>query len=138
MHEQPQRATAVFVDQIYERGALLVALPGAIRFKAQEFAYAEGSFAAPEIGVVDIVFGEIFFREIDAACGVVFMDIANDIGELKGQAQFFREIDGARILETKDVGAGESYGARYPVAIFFQAFEGGIGVNGKVHLRAGN
>ena len=55
------------------------------------------------------------------------MDIANDVGELKGEAELFGEIEGARIAEAEDVRAGEADRAGDAIAIFAQAIEGRIG-----------
>ena len=44
MHQKPQRAAAIGIDEIEELGAFFVHLPGAIGFEAKKFAYAERGF----------------------------------------------------------------------------------------------
>ena len=49
MHQQPQCAAAVRVDQAEQRGAFFVELPGAFGFESEQFANAESGFAAAKI-----------------------------------------------------------------------------------------
>ena len=101
MHEKPERAAAICVDQIEKLGAFFVQLPGAIGFEAQQFADAERGFASCEVCGRDAVARQVFFGKIDAAERVVFVDVANNVGELKGEAEFFGEIERARIAESQ-------------------------------------
>src|SRR6266478_183527 len=79
---------------------------------------------------------KVFFREIDAAEFVVFVGVTDDVGELEGEAEVFREVQGARIAEAEDVSAGKTYRAGHAIAVFAETFERWIGLNGKVHLGA--
>ena len=49
MHQKPQSATAVDIDQIEEFGAFFVHLPGTVGFEAEKLADAEGGFALCEV-----------------------------------------------------------------------------------------
>ena len=71
MGEQPQRGAALRIDQAQQRGAFVVALPGAICFEAEEFADAKCGFVAAEIFRRDAVALKVFFRKVNAAQGVV-------------------------------------------------------------------
>ena len=51
------------------------------------------------------------------------MDVANDIRQLKRQAQFFRQFQRARIAETENVRARQANRAGHAVTIFAQALE---------------
>ena len=138
MGEEPERAAAFGADEAEEFGALFVILPGAVGFEAEEFANAESGFAAAEVFVHDVVALEIFLRDVDAAERVVVVDVANDVGELEGEAEFFGEVESALIGEAEDVRAGEADGAGDAVAIFAEAVEGGVIANGEIHLGAGD
>jgi hypothetical protein len=41
---------------------------------------------------------EVFVGKIDAAATGIFLHVANDVGELKGEAEFFGKIESARDL----------------------------------------
>ena len=45
VHQEPESAAAIGVDQIEKRGAFFVHLPGAVGFEAEKFADAERGFA---------------------------------------------------------------------------------------------
>ena len=52
--------------------------------------------------------GEIFERQIDAAALGIFGDVAQDVGELKGDAGFFGEFFGGGIGVAEDANADEA------------------------------
>src|SRR6266436_769247 len=79
---------------------------------------------------------QIFFGEIDAAEFVIFVHVANDVRQLKGEAEFFREIEGPRVAETEDVGTSEADCAGYAIAIFAQTVEGRIPLDCQIHFGA--
>jgi len=70
-------------------------LPGAVGFEAEKFADAEGGCGFCEVAGRDVVARQVFVGNVNAAQRRVFAHIANDVGELEGQAEFFREIEGA-------------------------------------------
>ena len=74
-------------------------LPGALGLEAKQFADTESGFGATKVVRRDAVAREIFFGEVDTPKFVVFVDITNDVGELKGEAQLFGEIEGPRVRE---------------------------------------
>jgi hypothetical protein len=86
-------------------------LPGAVGFEAKKFANAESGFASAEVFGSDVIALQVFLGYIDAAEGVVVVDVANDVGELEGEAEFLGEVERAWIGEAEDVGAGETDGA---------------------------
>src|SRR5579863_6415443 len=122
MSEEPERRTTFGIDEAEEFGAFLIILPSAIGFEAEKFANAEGGFAATEILGRDVIALEILLRDVNAAEGVVVVNVANDVGELEGEAELFGEVDGAG----------------HAVAIFAEAIESRVVADGKVHLGAGD
>ena len=106
MHEKPERPAAVGINEIEKFGAFFVHLPGAVGFEAKKLADAERSLAFCEVLRRNVVAREVFVGDVDAAECCIFVDIANDVGELEGQTEFFREIESAGIAETENVGAG--------------------------------
>ena len=73
---------------------------------------------------------EIFLRQIDAAHFEVSFHVANNIRQLKCQAQPFGEIGIARIAKTENVQARESHGSRYAIAILGKLVERRISRDG--------
>lgn len=121
-HKRPQRGPAVRIDLADERDAFFVETPGALRFEFEQRLYTLGK------RTLKIVFGaaeplEIFLRQIHAAHFEVGFHIADDVRQLKREAQPFRQIGIARIAKTKDVQARESHGSRYTVAILGKLVE---------------
>ena len=75
-----------------------------------------------------VVGGEIFEGEIDAvACGV-FLHVAEDVGELEGDAGFFGEFFGAGIGVAEDADADQADDGGDEVAVVIEVGEGGVGV----------
>ena len=116
--------------------AFFIILPGAIGFEAEEFADAEGGFGLAEILRGNAVARKIFFGEVDAADDVVVVDVADDVGQLKGQAEFFGEVERAGIVEAEDVGAGQADRSGDAIAVFAEAIEGRVGAKSQIHLGA--
>ncbi len=81
---------------------------------------------------------EIFLRQIDAAHFEIGSHVANDIRQLKREAQPFREIGIARVGKTEDVQAREPHGSRHAVAILRKLVERRIRCDRQIHLRAEN
>src|SRR5260221_14787895 len=118
MHEKPESGTAFRFDEIEERGTFFIAFPGAGGLEAQEFADAKRGCGASEILGIDVVLREILVGQIDAAHGVIVANIANDVGQLKGQAELFREVQGALVAETENVSASQTDRAGNAIAVF--------------------
>ena len=91
MHEKPERAAAVRIDEIQQFGAFFVNPPGAIGFKTEKLAYAQRGFVARKILRGDTVSSEVLIGDINAAERGVFVDIPNDVRELKRQTKFLGE-----------------------------------------------
>src|SRR6202044_887868 len=70
--------------------------------------------------------------------GQIGGDVAQDICELEGDAEFFREVRRFRIVEFENVQASETDGAGYAIAIFAEAAEGGVARLGEIHFYAGD
>src|SRR6267378_8602882 len=136
VHKKPQSRAAFGFDEIEERGAFFIAFPGAGGLEAQEFADTEGGCGAGEILGIDVVLREIFVGEIHAAHGVIVANIANDVGQLKGQAKLFGEVEGALVAETKNVSAGETDRASNAIAVLAEAVESCVRLYGEIHFRA--
>ena len=64
---------------------------------------------------------QLIHRQVDAAALRVFADIANDVGQLQGLAEFVGVLCGALIGLAKDAGRDFADDACNQVAIFLQA-----------------
>jgi len=134
-HKSPQRGAAVGIDLADERDAFFVKAPGALRFKLEQCLHSLRE------RTLQIVFGasepiEIFLRQIDATHFEVSFHVANDVCQLKCEAQPFGKIGIARVAETENVQARESHGSRYAIAILGKLVERRISRDGQIHLRA--
>ena len=112
-----------------KRDAFFVEAPSAFGFEFEQRLYTLRQRA------FQIVFGaaepfEIFLRQIDAAHVEVSFHVANDIRQLKCEAQPFGEIGIARIAETENVQARQANGSRDAIAILGKLVERRIGRNG--------
>ena len=67
---------------------------------------------------------------------MILVHVANDVRQLKGKAQLFRQVQGTRVAEAKHVRAGESNRAGYTIAIFAEAVEGRVRLHRQIHLCA--
>src|SRR5262249_50538468 len=135
---KPESRTAVGVDQAEERGAFFIVLPGAVSFEAEKFADAKSGFALAEIGGRNVVASEVVFGQVHSAEAIVFGEVADDVGELKGKAKLFGEIERARIAEAENMRAGKADGPSYAVAVFLEAREGSVGADREIHFSAGD
>src|SRR5205823_1421657 len=133
----PYSASAVWLDPAEQGRAFLIKLPSAVRFKTKQLANAESCFAAREIFRRNVVTRKVFFGKIDAAEFVVFVDVADDVGELEGEAKLFGKVEGAGIAETEDVRAGKTDGPGDAVAVFAQTVERGIKADGEHDVGSG-
>src|SRR5262249_7109207 len=132
--KEPERSAAFRIDEAKELGAFFVILPGAVGFEAEKLAEAKSGFAGAEIFGLEFVALEIFLRDVDAAERVVVVNVANDVGELEGEAESFGEVERALVGEAEDVRAGEADGTGDAIAIFAEAIEGRIVADGEVHF----
>src|SRR5258708_3110218 len=138
MHEEPERGAAVRIDEIEQLRAFFVDPPSAVGFKTKELTYAQCGFVARKILVGDAVPRKILVRDVNAAERGVFVDIPNDVRELKCQAKFLSEVQCARIAVPKNMRARETNSSSDTIAILAEAVEGRIGLDGEVHFRAGD
>ena len=127
-HERPQSGAAVRVNLADEPDAFLVKAPGAFRFKFEQRLHTLRE------RTLQIVLGapeplEIFLRQIDAAHFEIGSHVANDIRQLKREAQPFGEIGIARVAKTEDVQAGEPHRSRHAVAVLRKLVESRVGRN---------
>ncbi len=109
-----------------------------MRLGAKQFAHRGRDFAAFQIFQRAAEARQVFRGQIDAAHFEIGADIANNIRQLKGDAELLGEFGRGAIFETEYVQTGESNGAGYAVAVFAKAFERGVARLGEVHLRARN
>ena len=121
-HQRPQSCAAVRVDLADENNAFLVEAPGAFRFEFEQRLHSLRE------RTLQIVFGaaeslEIFLRQIDAAHFEVGSHVADNVRQLKREAQPLRKIGIARIAETKNVQARESHGSCHAIAILRKLVE---------------
>ena len=96
--------------------AFFVEAPGSFRFEFEQrlYAFCERTL---QIFCTAAEPREIFLRQIDAAHLEIGSHVANDVRQLKREAQPFGEIRVARVAKTKDVLAREPHGSRHAVAI---------------------
>ena len=129
--EHPERRARVGVDQGQERAAGFVIVFGTFGDAFEKAALFGGEVAAVaergEVFGADTKMREIFERQIDASALGVFADVAQDVGELEGDAGFFGEFFGARVGVAKDADADEADDGGNVVAVAAQVFEGGVG-----------
>ncbi len=71
---------------------------------------------------------EIFEGKIDAAALEIFTNVAQDVGELEGDAGFLRELFGAQVGVAEDADADESDDGGNEIAVAVEIVEGGVGV----------
>ncbi len=138
MHQEPKGAAAVSINKIEQIRAFFVDPPGATGFEAENLADAERGFVARKILRRDAIPREVLTGDVNAAERGVFMDITNDVSELKRQTKFLGKVECAGIAIAKNVRAGKTDSSRDTVAIFAQAVEGRVGLDGEVHFRAGD
>src|ERR1700719_957534 len=125
-HQRPQSFPAVVIDLADERYTFFVEAPGAFRFEFEQSLYAVCKRAS-QIVCTAAESREIFLRKIDAAHLEVGSHVANNIRQLKREAQAFGEIGIARVAKTKDVQARETHRSRYAVAILRKLVESRVG-----------
>ena len=76
MHQKPESAAAIGIDEIEQFSAFFIHLPGAVGFKAEQFADTESGFTVCEVLWRDVVAREILIGNVDAAKRGVFVHIA--------------------------------------------------------------
>ena len=107
------------------RRAFAVKIPGARRFKFEQ-SRISGVTGPRKILSRARRNVQIFERQINAAHFVVAAHVANDIGQLKRDAQFFGQVRRVRIVKSEHVQAREAHRPGHAIAIFAQAVERGI------------
>src|SRR5713226_4037740 len=123
--QHPERRLAVFGDQRDQLFTGTIAFARSLRLLRQQRTYA-ACIGSGEVGSREAEFSQILLWKIEAAHGDVFLDVANDVGELKRQPAFLRQWFGRGIAIAKDLDADESHDRRYAVAILPQFFESTI------------
>src|SRR5512143_2424054 len=93
-NERPERTLAVFVDERQELVGGLVELACAVGLHFKQRAKAVETGAGDEFLRRDAEVLEVFLRDINAAERAVFLDVAEDVGELESNADFFGELLG--------------------------------------------
>ena len=90
-NQRPESGAAIRIHLCDQRRALAIHSPGAIRFEFEQllqlFCYGPAQFLRAHGEAV-----QIFLRQVNAPHRVVAADIANDVGQLKREAQTFGEI----------------------------------------------
>ena len=81
---------------------------------------------------------QIFLRKINASHRVVAADIADDVGELKREAQTLSQIGRFGIVKAENMQASEADGSGNAIAIFRQAIERRVSSDRQIHFRAEN
>src|SRR6202050_1321967 len=124
--QTPKRGAAIPIHQSDQRGAILIEAPGAIGFKRHQFRQSR-SERTGQLFLGNTELFEVLLRQIHPAEAQIFRQIAQDIRQLKGDAETFGEVGGAVIAKAKDVDAREPHGAGDAVAILPQTVERWIG-----------
>ncbi len=126
MNQQPQRAAAVSTDESEQSRTFFVELPSAFGLEAQQFANAESRFAAAKVFRWNSVTLQVFFRKIDTADFEILVNVANDVRQLKGEAELFCQVQGPSVAEAEHVRASDSHRAGHAITVFAEAIEGRI------------
>jgi hypothetical protein len=110
--EDPEGGAGVGVDQREELVTGFVTVLGTIGEAFEDFALVEGEVGAvakgSEVFDANAIAVQVVEREIDAAAFRIFADVAEDIGELEGEAGFFGELLGAWVGVAEDANADEA------------------------------
>ena len=77
---------------------------------------------------------QVFEGEVNPAVLGVFFDIAHDIGELESSAQMSGIDLHPRVGIAKDLNAEQAHDRGHTIAIAFEIGEGGIALDGEIHL----
>ena len=80
--------------------------------------------------------GKLVLRQVDSFHACVFADIADDVGQLEGEAQCFGVLQGALVGVAEDAGNQPPDYACDAVAIVLQVVKGGVAVVVQVHFHA--
>ena len=89
---------------------------------------AGGQFAQLVDGLAELI--QQVDGEIDAAALDVFLDVAQDVGELEGDAGLFGEFFGARVGVAEDADADQADDRGDEVAVAVEIVEGCVGLDG--------
>ena len=79
---------------------------------------------------------EFVGRQVDAAAARILADVANDVGELEGEAEIVGVLQGAPVFVAEDLGGEQADHAGHPVAVEVQRLEVGIAGLRQVHFHA--
>src|SRR5262249_52206912 len=103
----------------------------------------QGSDASRVVAAEDVVLAaveapQVLERQIDAAAAAVLRDVAQYVGELKGDAEVDRVVARARVAMAEDLDAEEADGRGDAVAVAVQLVEVVVAPAGEVGLDAGD
>ena len=126
------------MNQRKELGAFGVELAGALGFETEERAgwgrCGRGGDSARSATETLQIFG----GKIDAAAGGIFRNVAENVGELEGEAEVIGQLESARIGKTEDADAALADDAGDTMTIEAQIVEGAVGRRVQIHLSAGD
>jgi uncharacterized low-complexity protein len=71
--------------------------------------------------------GQIFERQIDAVAPGILGHVAQNIGELEGDARLFGQLLGAGIRVAEDANADQANDRGHQIAVTVKTGEGGVG-----------
>src|SRR5438876_758831 len=79
---------------------------------------------------------QILLRQINPPSFRVFSQVAEDVGQLKGDAGALRVGQGLLMSEAPNMNATQTDSRRHAVAVLIQIVKRGIGSSRKIHLNA--
>ena len=131
-HQHPQRRTALAIDQRQQFPRRFVVLLSARSNVGQQRPLVGGGRRAwlPVQQRIerDVVRGQILKRQIDAVALRILGYIAQNVGELKCDAGFFRELFSGRIGVAEDANADQAHDGCDQIAVAIEIVEGRVGV----------
>src|SRR5690242_15029926 len=79
---------------------------------------------------------EVLYRQVDAVLASVFAHVANDVGQLKGDAEVLRIVERALIAIAEDAGREKADDARNAIAVRLEARPVEVARLAQIHLHA--
>src|SRR5580765_1069145 len=128
--QHPERWLAIFVDQWDQLFSGTIAFTCALGLLCQQRTYA-ACIGNGEVGSRKTELSQILLRKIEAPHADVFLDVADDVGELKGQAALLCQRLSRGIAIAKNLDANEANDRSNAITILPQLFERTIARNQK-------
>jgi len=120
-----------------EVAGFLVEAQGAVGLEGHELLEAVIMALGGEVGFGDAEFCEFGEGEVDAVSVLeVFLDVAEDVGELEGVAEGDGVVSGALDISSEEGEADEADGGGDAVAVALEVFPGLEALGGEVHFAA--